>query len=157
MKISKIISGGQTGADRAGLDAAIYLNIPYGGTCPKGRRSEDGKIPDIYILIESPQMNYLVRTEDNIKDSDLTLLFTRGVPSGGSKKTIELCKKHSKPCLYINCTNKCDFAVLANNIINWLNQYDKELIVNIAGSRESKHPGIYKQVFNIMIEVLINV
>lgn len=85
MKISKIVSGGQTGADRGGLDAAIELGIPHGGWCPKGRKSEDGVIPEKYLLKEMSSADYLKRTEQNVVDSDATVIFTYGQPTGGSK------------------------------------------------------------------------
>ena len=69
-QLDKIISGGQTGVDRAALDVAIFLEIPHGGWCPLGRRAEDGSIPKTYLLRETPQRDYAVRTEKNIIDSD---------------------------------------------------------------------------------------
>ena len=84
MPITKIVSGGQTGVDQAGLEAAIYCKIPHGGWCPKGRKSEYGKIPSKYELQETSSSSYLVRTEANVVDSDATLIITPGRPSGGS-------------------------------------------------------------------------
>lgn len=78
MTITRIVSGGQTGADRAGLDAAIHCRLPHGGWCPKGRRAEDGTIPAKYQLRETPSKDYLARTEANVVDpnasSSLNLL-----------------------------------------------------------------------------------
>ncbi|MCD6446738.1 MAG: putative molybdenum carrier protein, partial [Candidatus Marinimicrobia bacterium] len=85
--MTKIISGGQTGADRAGLDAAMELNIPVGGWCPKGRKSEDGPIDNKYPLQETTSGDYRVRTERNVKESDGTLIFTLGKPTGGTALT----------------------------------------------------------------------
>ena len=102
MPITKIVSGGQTGADRGGLDAAIYSNIPHGGWCPKGIRSEDGVIPGKYQLQETASSDYLKRTEQNVIDSDATLIFTIGKLSGGSLKTMEFAQKHRKPVLHID-------------------------------------------------------
>ncbi|MCC6355238.1 MAG: putative molybdenum carrier protein [Verrucomicrobiae bacterium] len=97
--IEKIVSGGQTGADRAALDAAIALGIPHGGWCPKGRRAEDGRIPGRYRLAETPGANYLQRTEWNVRDSDGTVLFTLGkAATGGSRKTIEIARRLGGPC-----------------------------------------------------------
>lgn len=94
----KIVSGGQTGADRAGLDWAIKHGIPYGGWCCKGRRSEDGSIPSQYQLQETPSTNYLQRTEWNVRDSDGTVIFSLAERlSGGSLKTLEFAIKHRKP------------------------------------------------------------
>ena len=72
----RVVSGGQSGADRAGLDWALSRQVAHGGWCPKGRRSEDGPIPAIYGLSETPLSNYLQRTEWNVRDSDATIVFT---------------------------------------------------------------------------------
>lgn len=85
--ITKIVSGGQTGADRGGLDAAIYCEIPHGGWCPKGRKAEEGIIPLDYHLNEMQSAEYLARTKANVVDSDATVIFTYGPLSGGSLKT----------------------------------------------------------------------
>jgi hypothetical protein len=84
----KIISGGQTGVDRAALDAALALNIPCGGWCPKGRKAEDGPIPERYPLQETSSADYRVRTEKNVTDSDGTLILTRGPVTGGTAYTV---------------------------------------------------------------------
>ncbi len=98
--IEKIISGSQTGADRAALDWAIEHGIPHGGWCPKGRLAEDCPIDARYQLQETPGSSYLQRTEWNVRDADGTVIFsiTSGL-SGGSKKTLDLAKKHNKPVL----------------------------------------------------------
>jgi hypothetical protein len=84
-------------ADRGGLDAAIYCKVPHGGWCPKGRLSEDGTIPDKYDLREMTNKDYLKRTEANVVDSDATVIFTYGLPTGGSLRTIDFARKHGKP------------------------------------------------------------
>src|SRR5687768_10043060 len=85
--IEIIISGGQTGADRAALDAAMVCGVPHGGWCPNGRTAEDGPLPECYLLTETAGASYLARTEKNVKDSDGTLIFTMGLLSGGSART----------------------------------------------------------------------
>ncbi len=85
--ITKIISGGQTGADRGGLDAAIHCDLPHGGWCPKGRRAEDGINSAEYHLNEMVSSEYLPRTKANVFDSDATLIITYGPLKGGSLKT----------------------------------------------------------------------
>lgn len=136
----KIISGGQAGADRAGLDAAIALGIPISGYVTKGRRAEDGKVPEIYPLIELPTWDYPTRTEKNVVASDATLLFTICGLNGGSLLTKNLASKHGKPCLRINLDLLGDH-VAAEKIKEWLTDHYISTL-NIAGSRESKDPGV---------------
>ena len=134
----KIISGGQTGADRAGLDWAIANDIPHGGWCPKGRKAEDGIIPPRYHLTETNNGDYLTRTRWNVRDSDGTLIFTiKPTLSGGSLRTAEYAQKKGKPLLHIHQGSdpKSVLPWLAANLIQTL---------NIAGSRESSEPGIYE-------------
>ena len=119
MIISKIVSGGQTGADRGGWEAALHCSIPIGGWIPKGRKAEDGRIPDKYVnLEETKSADYLVRTEANIVDSDATLVFCYGGPTGGSKRTVELARKHRRPCLAVDLDKPRKEAVEA--IEAWL-------------------------------------
>src|SRR5437762_548542 len=89
--VERIVSGGQTGADRAALDFAIEHGLKHGGWCPRGRRAEDGRIPSRYELEETQTISYVQRTEWNIRDSDCTAIFTlKAAPAGGSKKTADL-------------------------------------------------------------------
>ena len=98
-----IVSGGQSGADRAALDFAIEHGIPHGGWCPKGRLAEDGPIGSRYQLKETPSDNYVQRTEWNVRDSDGTAVFSIGeILTGGSKKTVELARKHDKPVVHLS-------------------------------------------------------
>jgi hypothetical protein len=100
MKIEslRIISGGQTGVDRAALDFAIAHGIPHGGWCPAGRKAEDGTIDLRYQLKETPSSNYVQRTEWNARDSDGTVVFSSApLLTGGSKKTVELVEKWLAP------------------------------------------------------------
>jgi hypothetical protein len=120
MPIIRIISGGQTGADRGGLDAAIYAGVPYSGSCPKGRKAEDGRIPANYKLKEMKSADYLKRTEANVIDSDATLLITFGQLTGGSLRTLEFSRKHGRPYHHVNlAVTPVDCAVL--DVCNWLN------------------------------------
>ena len=98
----KIISGGQAGVDRAALDAAIALNMPHGGWCPRGRLAEDGRISDRYRLRETDSSDYAVRTERNVLDSDATLVLCRGEPRGGTLLTIRLAQRHGRPHLAVD-------------------------------------------------------
>lgn len=103
MPVEKIISGGQTGADRAGLDWAITNGVPHGGFCPKGRKAEDGPIPEEYQLQETPTADYLQRNQWNVRDSDATVIFTMGATlGGGSKRTAEFAEKQQKPWIHLH-------------------------------------------------------
>lgn len=157
MKITKIISGAQAGADRAGIDAAIACGVPYGGKVPAGRRAEDGPIADHYECLEEiTEHNYIVRTEANVADADLTIVFTRGTPYSGSRKTIEFAWKHGRPFLHIDLVHTgMNIKSISNIIISWIEATQQdELIINIAGSRESTCKGIAGAVFHSMIEVI---
>jgi len=146
--LKKIVSGGQTGADQAALDAAIKYNLPHGGWIPKGRKTEDGTLPDKYKLKEMPTDSYPKRTEQNIIDSDGTVIISHGKLTGGSKLTQELAKKHKIPCLYINLNETPAF--LASSGINaWINKNNIE-ILNVAGSPASKDPQIYEDTLYII-------
>jgi hypothetical protein len=141
VKISKIISGGQTGVDRAALDIALGFNISCGGWCPKGRLAEDGVIPARYPLKETKSSDYEMRTEWNVRDSDGTLVLTLGKPTGGTAFTIECAKKYKKPCLVVNL--KRHDGEVVNIYWDWIEVNDIK-VLNIAGPRESKAPGIYE-------------
>ena len=136
--INRIISGGQTGVDRAALDAAMALEFPCGGWCPRGRIAEDGPIPERYPLAESESDEYAERTERNVFDSDGTLVLTRGEPTGGTAYTIACAEAHGRPYLLL------DFDVLAEStmVLEWADTYEIE-VLNVAGPRESTLPGVY--------------
>lgn len=149
----KIISGGQTGADRAALDVAIELGIEYSGSIPKGKLAEDGiidleKYPN---LQELKQGNYLARTRKNVVDSDATLAITDEKLTGGTKKTIEIAEVCSKPYLYINLKTVTNEEAV-REILEWLNKL-KPNILNVAGPRESCSPGIYVKVYEVLLTV----
>jgi hypothetical protein len=144
----KIISGGQTGADRAGLDVAIARGIPHGGWCPKGRKSEDGPLPACYLLSETPSANYLVRTERNAAESDVTVIFTFSALSGGSKRTADFAKKHGRPFLHlIMVAGREEHA--AERLAAFVGQH-RVARLNVAGSRESKEPGIHARASKVL-------
>lgn len=143
--LRKIVSGGQTGVDRAALDAAIFLEIEHGGWCPKGRRAEDGRIDSIYRLQETPETNYSVRTENNVIDSDGTLILCQGRLTGGTKLTKRLAQIHKRPCLVIELDKVDLFEVDLNKpaelVRTWI--HDNHIqVLNVAGPRESSCPGI---------------
>jgi hypothetical protein len=150
--IKKIISGGQTGADQAALDVAVELGIEHGGWIPKGRKTENGRLPDKYQLEEMPTASYPKRTEQNILDSDGTLIISHGKLTGGSALTEKLASKHNRPCLHmdLNKTNGYRAAVLVNS---WIIQNGIE-VLNVAGPRASKDPDIYKNTKDILKTVI---
>ncbi len=150
MRVRRIISGGQTGADRAGLDAAPALHIAHGGWCPKGRRAEDGVIPGRYDLQETTSANSAVRTRRNVRDADGTVLFTLGAPTGGSQLTAKVARELCKPFLYLDVAFILDHSAAARRKLNdWIEEYDIRTL-NVAGSRESECPGIHAAVFDFL-------
>jgi len=142
MRISKIISGAQTGVDRAALDAALELGIPHGGWVPKGRKAEDGVIPGKYEMMEMPTERYAGRTERNILDSDGTLIISRGALTEGSDLTRQLAVKHSRPWLHTDL-ERIGVAEAVRAICAWL-ESNGISVLNVAGPRASKDPGIYR-------------
>ena len=135
--IERIVSGGQTGVDRAALDFAIRRGIPHGGWCPRGRRSERGRIPGRYRLTEAASPGYPVRTGLNVRDSDGTLVITRGAPAGGTRLTVELCRQQGKPCLVVDLGDAPDAA----GFVAWVGRHAIRTL-NVAGPRASTAPGI---------------
>jgi hypothetical protein len=152
----KIISGGQTGVDRGALDAALALEIPHGGCCPKGRLAEDGPIPAKYQLQETDSADYAVRTERNVLESDATLILCRWgrspsfrrkngtIPfrrlTGGTLLTKRLCEEYRKPHRVINLNRPPS----KKTILEWLKKSNVQ-ILNVAGPRESQYPGVQRQ------------
>jgi len=139
--IKKIISGGQTGADRAALDVAIKLGIPHAGWVPKGRIAENGAIPNRYHLREMPTDSYEARTEQNVIDSDGTLIISHGELTGGSAYTRKMTMKHGKPWYHADL-NKLPTFHAAMIIQDWISKNGIETL-NVAGPRASKDPAIY--------------
>jgi len=139
--IRRIVSGGQTGADRAALDIAIELGITHGGWVPKGRRTEKGRLPTRYKLKEMADSGYRKRTEQNVIDSDGTLILSHGALKGGSALTREMAKKHERPCLHINL-NEADPLAVVKAVHYWLERHDI-VTLNVAGPRAGDDPWIY--------------
>ena len=150
MRPDKIISGGQTGADQAGLDAAIALGIPHGGWCPLGRRSEDGPIPFKYSLKETLSEYYRDRTTRNVQDSDGTIVFIGGSIDAepGSALTLNLCKANERPNLLLNLS--IDSVVDAAKLVQAFVRDHKIKILNIAGSRASISPALGVKVVEVL-------
>jgi len=136
----KIVSGGQTGADRAALDFALDRGISHGGWCPKGRWAEDGPIDARYRLIETQGDDPAERTECNVRDSDATVIFTlQPRLLGGSKGTAEFTHAFDKPCLHLS--RDCDAEDAPRKLSAFLAEHQVQTL-NVAGSRESEEPGI---------------
>ncbi len=154
MDFPRIISGGQTGADRAALDWAIAHRLPHGGWCPRGRLAEDGVIDARYQLRETPEAEYLQRTEWNVRDSDATLIVSLAPRlSGGSLATIELAAAHDKPCLHLSALQEPPDN--ARQLENFLRKH-KVGILNVAGPRASGEPGVGAFIQQILDELLVN-
>ncbi len=149
--IEKIISGGQTGADIAGIDAAIACNISYGGWLPKGRKTENGPLHERYTGFQvMTRGGYPKRTEQNVIDSDGTVIFTYGKLTTGSAMTGKFAKQHKRPWLHI------DLDIINNPVSaikDWIVNWDIK-VLNVAGKSASKAPGIYDQVKEIISQVL---
>lgn len=146
--ISKLISGGQTGVDRAALDVGLAVGLPIGGWCPKGRLAEDGLIPMTYPLQETPSPHYAQRTKWNVRDADGTFILTRSEPTtGGTALTISTAERLHKPYLIIDLTMPPSPDVVAS----WFLQTGIS-ILNVAGPRESVCPGIYREAFDWLQE-----
>ena len=148
-----IISGGQTGVDRAALDIAIQLDLDHGGFCPKGRLAEDGVIPKKYNLTELKSSTYAKRTLENVKSADASLIIYQGILSGGTLKTKEYCKKHNKPVFAINLLETLKRIQL--NFNHWI-QKNHVAVLNIAGPRETEAQ-VYDMSFSLLMELLSKV
>ncbi len=135
--VARVVSGGQTGVDRAALDAAIALGIPCGGWCPRGRRAEGAPIPDLYPLRETPTAAYPERTAWNVRDSDGTLVLTRGAPKGGTALTVALARRAGKPVLVVDLSRDAP-----EEAASWLER-ERIRTLNVAGPRESEAPGVH--------------
>jgi len=147
----KIISGGQTGADRAALDAAIELGLQHGGWLPRGRKTEDGTLPEKYDLMELESENYRHRTEKNVTESDGTLIVAFGPLTGGTALTESLAIKHDRSLLVLDL-EEIDQAQAKAAVEKWLTQ-QKISLLNVAGPRASGEPRIYAAVKNLLLAI----
>src|SRR4051812_41989874 len=146
---AKIISGGQTGVDRAALDVALERGLPCGGWCPKGRRAEDGPLDPRYPLEETPWARYPQRTEWNVRDSDGTLVLTCGAPDRGTALTVELATRRGKPLRVVDLLGPPDVEAVRA----WAREQQIG-VLNVAGPRASSQPGIYERARQFLGELL---
>jgi len=149
--ISKIVSGAQTGVDRAALDVAISLGIDHGGWAPKGRIAEDGTIPAIYRVTETGTSKYAERTRRNVIDSDGTLIIHEGAMSGGTLLTRTYAQRAGKPVLAVDL-GATTAEKAAARIRAWIEE-NRIRVLNVAGPRESERPGIYGRARGLLEKV----
>ncbi len=146
----KIVSGGQTGVDRAALDVGMALGLEVGGWCPRGRWAEDGPIPPQYPLTETRSQNVHCRTQRNVETSTATLVVTRGAPMGGTRLTVEHAESIRRPLLVVDLACSPDPV---EDIVSWLHRV-RPGVLNVAGPRESGAPGIGAQTAKLLAQVL---
>jgi hypothetical protein len=149
--IKRIVSGGQTGVDRAALDVAIKLGIAHGGWVPRGRLTENGPLPQKYHLKETSSSRYSARTEKNVVDTDGTLILSHGALTGGTEYTRQMAIQHGRPWLHIDLVQTAAFHA-ATTIDHWIRQKKIE-ILNVAGARASEDPAIYTDTLKILESV----
>jgi len=143
--LQRIVSGGQTGVDRAALDAALDCGVPVGGWCPKGRRAEDGSVPARYPLTETPTERYAQRTAWNVRDSDGTLILHQEPLAGGTVLTQQAAEERGRPCRIVTL----DPSRATNDALQWIRTHDIK-VLNVAGPRASEEPGIYEAAYAFM-------
>jgi len=135
--------------DRAALDVALELGLPCSGWCPKGRRAEDGRIPDRYPMEETSSLDYRVRTQMNVEDSDGTLILSWGPIVGGTALTLKLARQHHKPYFVVDLVHGGNAA----SVQEW-GRAKKVRTLNVAGPREGEAPGIHARAASFLREVL---
>ncbi len=151
--LKKIISGGQIGADQAALDAAIKYSVPHGGWIQKGRKTRSGPLPEKYHLKEMSVSGYKERIEQNVIDSNGTVIISHGDLTGGADYSQKMAKKHHRPCLHIDLTETPVF-IAASEINTWVIENNIE-ILNVTGSRVSEDSDIYKDTVYIIEDTIL--
>ena len=150
-----IVSGGQSGVDRAALDVANKLKLPARGWSPLERDAEDGRIKDIYPIQETETKDPALRTELNAFDSDGTLIISCDIPSDGTGLTEEVAELYNKPIFKIDMDKEFSSAIIGE-FRNWIEENNIK-ILNIAGPRESHRSGfIYNKSYEIIDKLLGN-
>lgn len=146
----RIVSGGQSGVDRAALDVALALALPCGGWVPRGRRAEDGRLPERYPMRETISATYSERTRRNVRDSDATLILTRAAPTGGTALTIDAARAIGRPWRVVDLSDDTPDAAAVRA---WINRHQVR-VLNVAGPRESTTPGIYDRARTFLTALL---
>jgi hypothetical protein len=151
----KIISGGQTGVDRAALDAALKYGIECGGWCPTGRLDEFGRIPDRYPVQELKDGGFAERTSQNVKDADGTVIIYFEKLRGGSEQTVQFCVEQKRPHLLIDAS-KISAEGAADLIAEFVGG-QKIATLNVAGPRQTEWADGYDYAFRAQDMFLGNV
>ncbi len=150
--VKKIISGGQTGVDQAALDAAIASGVEYGGWLPAGRKTENGPLPQRYIMQEMDSASYPQRTRKNVACADATLIISHGPLIGGSALTASIAREMDLPFFHLNL-DELTATQGIQKISQWLHKYQPQ-ILNVAGPRASSDSRIYQVSYDIVVELL---
>lgn len=165
LRLEKVVSGGQTGVDRAGLDAALDAGVPIGGWCPHGRRSENGRIPEKYPLTQTTARSYAVRTEWNVRDSDGTLVIVLNEISSGTRLTLNQARNQQKPVMAVHLcpatgpnlfTDENSLNEQIDSVVEWLAAH-RIRVLNIAGPRGSSHKDVYPESKRFVEQLLAKV
>ena len=155
--VKRIVSGGQTGVDRAALDVALERELPCGGWCPQGRLAEDGVIADRYPVRETPSAAYEERTGWNVRDSDGTLVLATFPPTGGTAYTLYLIEQYGRPFAAVDLDrvagDELTLQAEAGRVAAWI-EAEGIRVLNVAGPRESKQPGITALATRFLREIL---
>lgn len=150
MAVRRVVSGGQTGVDRAALDVARELDLPIEGWCPKGRLAENGPIPDEYPLRETATADVAVRTELNVLHSDGTLVLSVGNPQDGTVLTRVCAEHHGKPLLVLDM----EMSIAPEQFVSWI-QANRITTLNVGGPRESYRQGfVYTKAYAVLSTLL---
>jgi len=145
----RVVSGGQTGADRAALDAALSLSLDHGGWCPRGRRAEDGEIHPRYRLTETDSAGYRDRTRRNVEDTDGTLIFNKGELQGGTLLTRRYAETAGRPCKVVDPDDEDSL----DEVLLWITD-NRIKTLNVAGPRASRQPLIYRSTYHYLRRLL---
>jgi hypothetical protein len=163
-QLSCIVSGGQTGVDRAALDAAVAAGLEISGWCPRDRRAEDGTIPSHYPLRETASRSYAVRTEWNVRDSDATLILVLDRISSGTRLTADSAKSQGQLlrieylCQSSNpglLTEELSLEHRVADVIAWIRR-EKIQTLNVAGPRGSSRKDVYQKAFEFLSLLFAN-